>query len=153
MPYPKQDRERRFWSKVQITRGCWIWTAALFNGGYGAFQDEGRALGAHRVAWELAYGPIPKGLHVLHHCDNPSCVRLDHLFLGTDADNMTDRDRKGRQARGLRHGSAKLTVKKVALIRKEYVPYRISYTVLAKKYGVHPETIGRVIRGENWSRD
>lgn len=180
MAYPKQDRAERFWNKVCRTSRCWLWTAAKLNGGYGAFQDEGRTLRAHRVSWELAYGSIPCGIQVLHHCDNPACVRPDHLFLGTGKDNMKDRDTKGRQACGDRHGSrlhperrprgvqhysrarpdlvprgdrsgqAKLTSVQVAHIRREYIPYKVSYTALAKKYGVHPETIGRIIRRENW---
>lgn len=180
MPNPKQDLEKRFWQKVKKSSGCWSWTAAIFTWGYGAFQVEGKAMRAHRVSWVLAYGPVPDGLCVLHKCDNPACVRPDHLFLGTTADNMKDRDLKGRNAHGARHGSvlhpgrlpcgdahysktrpelvprgdrsgrSKLTEALVARIRSEHIPYKVSYAALAKKYGVHAETIGRVVRGDFW---
>lgn len=84
----------RFWSKVKKTKTCWIWTAGRERRGYGTFAPNGRSgkrIKAHRVSWFLAFGS--RGLnenHVLHHCDNPSCVRPSHLFLGTDLENMRD---------------------------------------------------------------
>jgi hypothetical protein len=95
----------RFWSKVRITPECWLWTARHTRKGYGMFKQGSLDRLAHRVAWEEVNGPIPPGLCVLHKCDNPPCVRPDHLFLGTQADNIADRDAKGRQARGDRNGS------------------------------------------------
>lgn len=86
--------------------GCWLWLGALFVSGYGWFQRGHRkqpGARANRISWELHRGPIPDGLCVLHRCDNPSCVNPDHLFIGTQLDNIADRDRKGRQARGVRH--------------------------------------------------
>ena len=87
----------RFWSKVDTSGECWTWTADLDDHGYGRLGiGRKRIEPAHRVAWTLANGPIPEGLRVLHHCDNPPCVRPDHLFLGTQADNMADMMAKGR---------------------------------------------------------
>lgn len=87
----------RFWKRVsKPDNGCWEWTAGRYPHGYGRLTWNATSSYAHRVAWELTYGPIPKGMCVCHHCDNPPCVRLDHLFLGTMADNMRDRDIKGR---------------------------------------------------------
>jgi len=87
----------RFWEKVEKTDGCWLWTSTLNTWGYGQFQiGRTKQYRAHRIAYELTYGPIPAGMHVCHHCDNPRCVRPDHLFLGTHLDNMRDRQAKGR---------------------------------------------------------
>lgn len=88
---------RRFWAKVHKSDGCWEWTGKRASG-YGRFvTPPGRRMwSAHRYSWTLANGPIPDGLFVLHHCDNKPCVRPEHLFLGTNADNMRDAWRKGR---------------------------------------------------------
>lgn len=85
---------------------CWLWTGTWRNKGYGRIKIEGRPVFVHRIAWELAYGPIPFGLsrghhtHVCHHCDNPACVRPEHMFLGSIEVNTADKVAKGRQARG-----------------------------------------------------
>jgi hypothetical protein len=91
------DLLERFWRKVRKTDGCWEWTASFRGLGYGQIKVNQKMLYAHRVSWEMANGPIPDGLCVLHHCDNPPCVNPDHLFLGTQADNMRDKVRKNRQ--------------------------------------------------------
>ncbi len=96
----KSDRDR-FWSKVRQSGGCWIWTAGLSKSGYGKFAPSHRqTVGAHRVSYELFNGEIPDGMCVLHRCDNPPCVNPHHLFLGTQVDNVADRNSKNRQARG-----------------------------------------------------
>jgi hypothetical protein len=73
---------------------CWQWTGSGDGKGYGKINIDGRMVHAHRVAWQLANGPIPDGLHVLHTCDNRGCVNVRHLWLGTHQDNMRDRDHK-----------------------------------------------------------
>jgi hypothetical protein len=110
--------EDRFLEKIgePDKHGCWPWTATKNNKGYGMMADKTgiKMRLAHRISWELVYGPIPEGLLVLHHCDNPGCVNPAHLFLGTQQDNMQDMARKERQglqrhpelaARGDRHSS------------------------------------------------
>lgn len=92
----------RFWSRVikSDDDGCWLWTGPFmkYRGGYGQMTIAKKAHKAHRVAFVLAYGPFPNDLHVLHHCDNPPCVRPSHLFVGTRSDNMRDAASKGRHA-------------------------------------------------------
>lgn len=103
----------RFWSKVDRSAGagaCWPWLGGRDKDGYGRFSHGRRTARAHRFAYELAHGPIPSGpngrpLCVLHECDNPPCCNDSHLKLGTNAENVADRDAKGRQARGDRHWS------------------------------------------------
>lgn len=90
----------RFWAKVDLSGECWVWTGSRAGGtkvgGYGRFYLHGRVMPAHRRAWELTSGPIADGLLVLHRCDNPPCVRPDHLFLGSYRDNMLDASAKNR---------------------------------------------------------
>lgn len=132
------------------TDGCWQWTGARSAKGYGIFNRAASSNVAHRAAWELEYGPIPTGLYVLHRCDNPACVRLDHLFLGTKADNNADMDAKGRRrtkaTQGSAHPKSKLTEAKVKAIRVSSAMGKD----LAKKYGVSQTIISAVRKGHIW---
>lgn len=98
-PYTRGSIVERFWERVGKSDGCWEWTGYRAPAGYGQLgrgpRNEGLAL-AHRLSWEFHYGPIPDGLLVCHRCDNPPCVRPDHLFLGTFVDNAQDMVSKGR---------------------------------------------------------
>lgn len=88
----------RFWAKVDGDGDCWLWTGYLMRKNYGQYRSPaGKTILAHRMAWELTYGSVPDDLCVLHACDEPRCVRPDHLFLGTLKDNSRDMANKGRQ--------------------------------------------------------
>ena len=100
------DHPGLFWAKVRKTIGCWEWCGSR-KGRYGNLTVKRKNVLAHRFAWEITFGPIPRGLFVCHHCDNKKCVRPDHLFLGTHNDNMHDMVIKGRHnpPRGNKHGT------------------------------------------------
>jgi len=97
---PRRGSDERFWSQVQRIAGCWLWTGTLLNSGYGQVMLRKRKVRAHRLAWELTFGPIPEGMVVCHACDNPACVNPHHLWLGTVQANVRDRDAKGRTRTG-----------------------------------------------------
>src|SRR5262249_35443379 len=125
--------------------GCWLWTGAVFNHGYGsACITRMKRTTAHRIAWMIFNGPIPDGLDVLHKCDVPLCVNPDHLFLGTAGDNVRDMYSKGRHAstrlHGRQNGFAKLTAEQAAAIRGDTRPQR----VIASTYGIHVNTIYKI---------
>lgn len=178
----------RFWAKVDKSPehgGCWIWTAGKFNTGYGAFYVAQQNHGAHRLAWELVNGPIPDGLCVCHDCpnrsDNPACCNPSHCFLGTSADNLRDAAKKGRTAKGDRHGlrlhperrargerhgtrthpekilrgegqpCSKLTDTKVREIRQSLAEKSATQKQLARQYGVSQRLIHNIFHRMAWS--
>lgn len=158
---PKKSIEERFWSKVKKTSGCWIWIGRKTRRGYGSFVPSGRRLqvgvrrtGAHRQAWELERGPIPKGKDVLHKCDNPPCVKPDHLFIGTQLDNMRDMDRKDRRrwkaAPGEANGNSKLTAIDVHAIRRLILRGGLTRAAIADRFGVSAPMISYIASGKNW---
>mgnify|MGYP001231011239 CR=1 FL=1 len=133
--------------------GCLLWTGAAKAKGYGHMYVDGRWEGAHRLAYSLYVGPIPDGMVVMHKCDNPACVNHRHLTIGTPRQNIHDCIKKNRARRGRFPGemnpSAKLTSDQVREIRAEPRPY--GYRIqLAKKYGVSPGTISKIVSGETW---
>lgn len=136
--------------------GCWLWTACTNKDGYGAFRFNDRNNLAHRASYEIQTGPIPEGAHVLHKCDNPSCVNPDHLFLGSHQDNMDDMKNKGRSARGQsinaghKNPSARLTRADVLAIISRYKSGEAKQVELAYEYGVNPEHISNICRGKAW---
>jgi len=158
--------EERFWPKVQKSEGCWLWTAYVDLNGYGEMHlksEKGRCERAHRVSWMINRGPIPEGMDVLHKCDNPPCVNPDHLFLGTQKDNVLDCIKKGRNPtilygpglKGEQHGMSKLTEKQVIDIRHRYVAgvnafYRSNKDELAKEFGISPNHIWQICKGRVW---
>lgn len=138
----------RFWAKVQKQDGdgCWLWTDSKTRRGYGRLRVRRRHHHAHRLAWLIHTGKPPGAKMVLHRCDNRACVRPDHLFLGTAADNAADRDAKGRGGRGSAMPRAVLTEPAVLAILQSREPQR----VLAARYGVDQSAISKVRRRVSW---
>ncbi len=145
----KPTRMEVFLSRIaqDDSSGCWVWTAGRARAGYGVFGMDGRTITAHRAAWRLFRGEIPRGVFVCHHCDNPPCCNPDHLFLGTCADNVADMISKDRHARRERNGHAKLNSRTVAAIRR---CRGLSHRELAERYGVSRSLIGMVLARKRW---
>jgi hypothetical protein len=99
--FPQGPAEERFWRNVDKTGECWTWTGGRAIDGYGSFYADGAGIAAHRFSYQLHNGPIPAGLVICHRCDNPPCVRPDHLFLGTQLDNVRDMFSKDRNVSGM----------------------------------------------------
>jgi hypothetical protein len=134
-------------------RGCILWIGTTNKAGYGVIytgRERTPMVGAHRIAYGLAYGPIPAGMDVLHRCDNPPCVNPEHLFLGTHADNMADKVAKGRGAMGERQGAAKVTDDIVREIRERHSAGGISRKQLAREYGLSRNATRSIILRLTW---
>jgi hypothetical protein len=140
----------KFWARVEKTDTCWIWRGPTNVHGYGRVGIHLRKQYAHRVAWTLTNGEVPAGLCLLHRCDNPPCVNPAHLFLGTRSDNAKDKVSKGRQSKGDSRPNAKLSMDKAEAIRREHAQGAVSACALARRYGVRPSQITRVLRGVGW---
>lgn len=164
------DAEQTFWSKVDKDGPipthrpelgpCWQWTGAIVKDGYGSFGAHKRTERAHRYSWELHIGPIPKGLWVLHACDNPACVRPDHLFLGTARDNAVDMYRKKRDGFstgrlrtsphvGEANNLSKLTIADVRAIRVRLASGE-TITAVAKSLGLSRNCVSSIRSGRTW---
>jgi HNH endonuclease len=169
----------RFWKFVDQSPNqgpdgdCWEWQGKRLHFGHGRFHffsgyDSARKKEqrAHRFSYMLHRGEIPKGLNVLHHCDNPPCVNPDHLFIGTNGDNNKDRARKGRTPKGSQHfshtkpecvrrgeshGCHKLTDEQVVEIRNKYIPRVVTIPTLRDEYGVTYSTIQKIVQRKTWT--
>lgn len=134
-----------FWARVERGDGCWEWQGSRNSHGYGRVAGvgtPGRLVLTHRIAWELTNGPVPEGLYVLHHCDNPPCVRPDHLFIGTLKDNSQDAAQKGR----LGQAGRRLSRERLGEMGRK------GAAALHEKHGADTARRGRAIQHERWLR-
>ena len=158
----RPDFAQKFWNRVDKTGPiyadlghCCLWTGAHNgNNAYGQLTIAGQRALAHRVAWELTHGPIPKGrgYHgtcVLHRCDNPPCCNPEHLQLGSNRDNVRDMLAKSRNARGERMGSARLTAAVVLEIRGKFAS-GTRQVDLVREYGVGPPAVHNIVHRKTW---
>lgn len=156
-PYPTRDElgeqfAAKFHASYQTGEGCWEWAQTKFANGYGAVCYGGRVLQAHRVSYVLEHGSVETSKFVCHKCDNPACVRPDHLFLGTQKQNMADMLTKGRG--NVRHGeysgSAKLNDGKVRFARIAH-QCGMTYTRIGQIFGVSYKTIEQAVKRQRWA--
>lgn len=137
------NEQERFWAKVDKAGECWIWTGWQRGKGYGGFETEsGTKVSAHRYSYEMAFGPVPAGLHVCHRCDNPPCVRPEHLFAGSNGDNMKDMYRKGRRiARPTERPAYVQTIFHLRSLGR-------THGEIATSVGMSRTGVGKILRGE-----
>ena len=143
----------RFWAQVDKSGECWTWTGYLTKKGYGSITWGKRQRPAHRVSWMIHFGEIPEGLVVRHRCDNPPCVRPDHLELGTVGDNVGDMWERGNPVipalRGGQHPRAKLTDEQVAEIKRLRAS-GVTAPAIAEQFGVSKWTVYKIGEGTRW---
>ena len=148
-------KAKEFWNKVDICGedDCWNWTAGKIPAGYGAFAIGRKNIGTHRLAYEYSVGKIPDGMFVCHRCDNKSCCNPNHLFLGTNSDNMNDMYKKGYgpNNKGENNGKHKLTsdeVKNIVFLKRTQ---HLFDKVIANKFNISESIVSRIISGAIWS--
>ncbi len=142
-----------FWKRVNKSTNekCWEWTGALDTGGYGTLSYQCKKKIASRLSYELTYGQIPPGFDVLHRCDNTKCVNPNHLFLGTQLDNMRDCVAKNRMPKGSENPFSKLTESDVIRIRQLYSTGAMNGIQLANKFGIRSQTVYQIIHRQCWT--
>lgn len=146
------DVELKFWSQVQIGDGCWDWCGHKSPRGYGTFWSGEKNFRAHRWSYMKVNGPITSDQFVCHCCDNPSCVRPSHLWLGDPSTNAKDMAAKHRSIYGEKHRSAKLTAAKVQDIRRRAAGGEY-HRVLAKEFGVTRQQVSQIVNWSCWTHE
>lgn len=158
----RKSAEARFWKRVKKTDSCWIWIGGTCSKGYGTLMLASYAdnetptretASTHRYSWELHRGPIPEGLQVLHDCpdgDNPACVNPDHLWLGTNDENMADKVKKDRQTRGILVPHAVLTDDLVRDLRARYSAGETLQELWLTHQHISKTTIESAVKGQSW---
>lgn len=152
----RQPLVERFWSKVNKTDFCWLWTGGITKStGYGKFYADGKTWGAHRFAWMLTWPyPLLPTHFVCHNCpggDNRTCVRPSHLFIDVQAGNIRDAAAKGMLQQGDRHHAAKMTAEIVREIRRAYAAGGCTQADLARRFGISETTVGHTLNGRIWT--
>lgn len=150
----KEEELKRFWSRVRKTDNCWYWLGST-SMGYGQIRAYGSYWKSHRFSYLIHKGEIPKGLCVMHICDNKLCVNPEHLKVGTHKENSQDMVDKGRSAHnsGEKHGMSRLTQVQVDKIRELYKTNKYLQKELGKMFGVNQRHISRIINNKRWIKN
>jgi len=145
-----EHMSNRFWSKVNKTKSCWLWTAGCDLDGYGLFKYYRKTRRAAQISMIITYGSIPKNCWVLHTCDNPKCVNPDHLYFGSPSMNSLDREKRnrGRDLKGSQNGFNKLVEKQVLEIRSLYKI--MTNKIIALKYKITPSLVSLIMNRKVW---
>lgn len=147
---PRTRLEDRFWQSVDKSGDCWIWTGSRHSCGYGQIATKAqKPITTHRLSYIIHNGPIPSGMVIRHTCDNPPCVRPDHLVLGTHADNVADKVAKKRHRWGSRMPTAKLTESDIPIIRR-MLASGVEHQEIASRFGVSRTAITYINIGKTW---
>lgn len=146
--------EYRFWNRVDKTGSCWNWIGKKNKAGYGVFSlsfiEKGKRILAHRQSWLLSGKEIPEQMYICHHCDNPSCVRPDHLFIGTLDDNNQDMKMKWRHTWGIRHPQARMDPERVREIRGLWDIGLLTQTQIGNIFGIGSRAVSKIVTGIRW---
>lgn len=153
--------EMRSWWPVRAVRSgdvstgdCIEWDGTLDRDGYGRARVDGRARPVHRLVWEESFGALARGVCVLHRCDNPPCINIEHLFLGTRADNCRDAALKGRARsgdhRGTKNGRAKIGPAQAAEIRALLDAGNLTQREVGRRFGISQSRVSEIKRGKGW---
>ena len=144
-----EHAQRRFWVKVKRTDQCWEWQGTHDSDGYGQFTYNYKQIKACKIAYILTHGQVPERFCVLHTCDNPSCCRPDHLWLGTTQENTQDKINKGRQARGMTSGLSTTTEAEVRYIRYLYT-IGMGQSQITRTLSKGKGCVNAIISGASW---
>lgn len=154
--FSKSEAEALFWNKVKKSSECWEWTGSINQHGYGNFRSRTffpNDILAHRIAWHIYHGgPPPKGIGVLHKCDNPKCVRFDHLFLGDQFSNMRDCSSKNRH-KGMTGKKHPFNRKGFKISRSDAEMIKIDHRTqieIAASYGISRTMVSKIKNGYHW---
>lgn len=157
--YQQMSLEERFWSYVnkKDSNECWKWSGHIMDAGYGRIIYKGNGILAHRLSYILHYGepPIDKP-YICHKCNNPSCVNPNHLYAGTQGDNikqMFDENRANRKQDGENNNASKVTWKEVDKIRKLHLTYEYSQQEIADMFCVSRQLVGLIVNNKIWIKN
>lgn len=146
----EKEQVSKFWKYVEKTNYCWNWKGGVNTQGYGKMRLSDKIFSSHRLSYIIHNGKIPKGKHILHHCDNPICVNPKHLYTGTHQQNMKDRTKRNNYNKGQNNWGSNLTWEVVGIIRELNDRPDLTQKVLAEEFLVSQNTISSIVNYKSW---